>query len=70
MSLKAGKRAFDGVVEKQGARVATDCPLAAIHLEQGAGREERPVHPVQILARAYKKPGSGGFEKAVEKENV
>ena len=70
MSLKAGKRAFDGVSEKQGAKVATDCPLAAIQIEQGAGLAERPVHPVQILARAYRKPGEGGFPEAVQKEKV
>lgn len=69
MSLKAGKRAFDGIKEKEGARVATDCPLAAIQLEQGASLDERPVHPVQILARAYKKPQDGGFPEAAKKEN-
>jgi Fe-S oxidoreductase len=31
---------------------ATDCPLAAIQFEQHAG--VRPLHPMTILARAYR----------------
>lgn len=70
MSLEAGKRAFEGIKEKEANQVATDCPLAAIQIEQGLGLESRPDHPVQILARAYRKPGAGGFSAPVTKEEA
>lgn len=60
-SLEAGKRAFQGLAAPGAAVVATDCPLAAIQLEQGMELKERPVHPVQVLARAYRAPEDGGF---------
>jgi hypothetical protein len=34
---------------------ATDCPLAAIQFQQHAG--VKPLHPMSILARAYRKDG-------------
>jgi hypothetical protein len=30
----------------------SDCPLAAIQIEQGTGR--RPLNPIEILARSYR----------------
>jgi hypothetical protein len=36
---------------------ATDCPLAALQFEQHAGK--KPLHPLSVLARAYRE---GGFE--------
>ena len=30
----------------------TDCPLAAIQIEQNAGT--KPLHPMSLLARAYR----------------
>jgi len=45
---------------REACQTATDCPLAAIHIEQGTGR--RPLHPLQILARAYR---ADGFDTAV-----
>ena len=68
MSLEAGKRAFDGLKEKEASHIATDCPLAAIQIEQGMGLGERPDHPVQILARAYRKPEDGGFPDAISSD--
>jgi Fe-S oxidoreductase len=35
--------------------MATDCPLAAIQIEQGTGI--RPFNPVELLARAYEPDG-------------
>ena len=52
-SLNVGRRAFDEMSE--GGIMATDCPLAAIQFEQATGR--KPLHPVQILARAYRAEG-------------
>jgi Fe-S oxidoreductase len=51
-SQRIGKKAFDGMRAAEAETWATDCPLAAIQLEQHAGR--KPLHPVTILARAYR----------------
>jgi Fe-S oxidoreductase len=51
-SQRFGKRAFDGMKEA-GAKIwSTDCPLAALQFQQHAGT--RPMHPMTILARAYR----------------
>jgi len=54
-SQRVGKKAFDGMQEA-GAQVwATDCPLAALQFQQHAG--VKPMHPMSILARAYREDG-------------
>ena len=54
-SVKAGRKAFEGM-KAAGAEVwATDCPLAALQFQQHAGR--KPMHPMSILARAYREDG-------------
>lgn len=63
ISMQYGKNAFEGIKEKPNAQKASDCPLAAGQLKQGAGLEETPLHPVQVVARAYK---ADGFPKKVE----
>jgi glycerol-3-phosphate dehydrogenase subunit C len=35
--------------------MATDCPLSAIQIEQATGT--RPIHPIEVLARAYRDDG-------------
>lgn len=65
MSLDTGKRAFEGLKESNPDRVSTDCPLAALQLEQGGELKERPEHPVQILYKAYRAPAEGGFSEPV-----
>ena len=61
LSMKWGEKAFAGMREA-GARVmATDCPLAAVQIEQATG--VRPIHPLEVIARAYKRDG---FPDAVE----
>jgi Fe-S oxidoreductase len=53
LSMRVAKPLFDTVAS--GAPVATtDCPLAALQIEQGTGR--KPKHPIEVLAAAY------GFE--------
>jgi hypothetical protein len=42
---------------------STDCPLAALQFRQHAGRW--PMHPMSILARAYR---ADGFPTPVAKE--
>jgi glycerol-3-phosphate dehydrogenase subunit C len=61
LSMQWGERAFSGMREAEAAMMATDCPLAAIQIEQGTG--VRPVNPIEILARAYE---PDGFEQAIE----
>ena len=51
-SLKWGGRAFQQMAEDNPKVTCSDCPLAAIQIEQGNGR--RPLNPMQILARSYR----------------
>jgi Fe-S oxidoreductase len=61
-ALRNGEKAFAGMRET-GAQVwATDCPLAALQFEQACGK--RPLHPVEILERAYR---ADGFDRGVAK---
>ena len=56
-SQRVGKKAFDGMRAAEAGTWATDCPLAALQFQQHAGK--KPLHPVSILARAYR---GDGFE--------
>ena len=47
--------------EAHAALMVTDCPLAAIQIEQGTGT--RPLNPAEVLARAYE---PDGFPNALE----
>ncbi len=60
LSMLAGKKAFDEMKEAEPELTATDCPLAALQFEQALGK--RPIHPIQVLARAYR---PDGFPQAV-----
>ena len=51
-SQRIGKPAFDGMKAAEAETWATDCPLAAIQLEQHAGK--KPLHPMSLLAKAYR----------------
>ena len=68
MSLQAGKRSFEALASKNADCTVTDCPLAAVQLEQGMGLSELPSHPIQVLARAYRLPSEGGFSNSVPNE--
>ncbi|MDH4122210.1 MAG: heterodisulfide reductase-related iron-sulfur binding cluster [Deltaproteobacteria bacterium] len=50
LSMTWGKKAFAGVEAAPGV-AASDCPLAAVQLAQGTGRQV--AHPVEVLAQAY-----------------
>ncbi len=54
-SRRIGKKAFDGMRDADAPIWSTDCPLAALQFEQHAGI--RPMHPMSILARAYRENG-------------
>jgi Fe-S oxidoreductase len=62
-SQRIGKKAFDGMQGAEAEIWATDCPLAALQFAQHAGR--KPMHPMSILARAYREDG---FANRVEPE--
>jgi Fe-S oxidoreductase len=51
LSLKLAKPLFDAVTAAGAPVTATDCPLAALQIEQGTGRKAK--HPVRVLAEAY-----------------
>ena len=55
VSVRIGQKAFDGMEQPDAEVWATDCPLAAIQFAQHAGR--KPMHPMSILARAYREDG-------------
>ena len=56
LSMKWGEKAFSGMRDAEAGVMATDCPLSAIQIEQATG--VRPLHPLEVLARAYQ---DGGF---------
>jgi Fe-S oxidoreductase len=56
-SKRVGKKAFEEM-ESRGARIwTTDCPLAALQFRQHA--KVAPMHPMTLLARAYRENGFG-----------
>ncbi len=55
LSMKWGEKAFAGMRDAEADFMATDCPLAAIQIEQGTG--VRPFNPLELLARAYAADG-------------
>ncbi len=56
-SGRIGKAAFDGMKGAEAQVWCTDCPLAAVQFEQFAGN--KPLHPMTVLARAYRENGFG-----------
>jgi glycerol-3-phosphate dehydrogenase subunit C len=54
-SQRIGKRAFEGMKDAKADLWSTDCPLAALQFKQHAG--VKPMHPMSILARAYREDG-------------
>ncbi len=54
-SQRVGEKAFEEMADVGAQIWATDCPLAALQFEQHAG--VKPMHPLSILARAYRPDG-------------
>jgi len=52
---RVGAKAFQGMAGAQAQVWASECPLAAFQFQQHAGR--RSLHPMTILARAYRPDG-------------
>jgi len=55
LSMKWGEKAFSGLRDAEPNIMATDCPLAAVQIEQATGT--RPLHPIEVLERAYRDDG-------------
>jgi glycerol-3-phosphate dehydrogenase subunit C len=51
MARRVAKPLMERVRDSDAELVAGDCQLANVAIEEGSGR--RPVHPLQVLARAY-----------------
>lgn len=51
LSLAVADKLFREIGDAHPDIVASDCPLAALQIVQGT--RKRPLHPIQILARAY-----------------
>ncbi|HXJ82505.1 MAG TPA: anaerobic glycerol-3-phosphate dehydrogenase subunit C [Candidatus Methylomirabilis sp.] len=54
LSMKIAQPLFKEIEAARPDRVATDCPLAALQINQGTGRQAR--HPIRLLAEAYGLP--------------
>lgn len=61
LAMLAGRKAFEAMQNAEAEIWASDCPLAGLHIQQATGR--RPLHPVEVLARAYR---PDGFPQPVE----
>ncbi len=59
ISLDAGKKLFKAIEREKPAKVASDCSLAHLHIEEGTG--EIADHPIEIVYRAM------GFTKYLNK---
>jgi Fe-S oxidoreductase len=51
LSLKVANKLFREVDQSASQEVCTDCPLSAVQIEYGTNK--KPMHPVQVLHRAY-----------------
>ncbi len=51
-SMRWGRQAFRGIEGAEAEVSCSDCPLAAIQIEQATGKH--PLNPLQILARSYR----------------
>jgi Fe-S oxidoreductase len=56
-SGRIGAKAFEGMKAAEAQVWCTDCPLAAVQFQQFAGN--KPLHPMTVLARAYREDGFG-----------
>jgi Fe-S oxidoreductase len=54
-SKRIGGKAFDGLTQSGAEVLASECPLAALQIQQHTGK--KPLHPLSILARAYRQDG-------------
>jgi Fe-S oxidoreductase len=60
-SKRIGEKAFAGMAASGATTWVTDCPLAAVQIEQHGGK--KPLHPMSLLARAYRGEPFAGPEE-------
>jgi Fe-S oxidoreductase len=60
-SQRVGRKAFEGMKEIGATIWSSECPLAALQFQQHAG--VKPLHPMSILARAYR---VDGFDEKIQ----
>jgi Fe-S oxidoreductase len=60
-SQRIGRKAFEGMKEIGATVWSSECPLAALQFQQHAG--VKPLHPMSILARAYR---VDGFDEKIQ----
>ena len=60
IAMKVGRPPSRQVARSDKAFLASECPLAALHLQQGAEAQSEPgasqpetLHPIELMARAY-----------------
>ncbi|HKC26204.1 MAG TPA: heterodisulfide reductase-related iron-sulfur binding cluster, partial [Thermoanaerobaculia bacterium] len=53
-SMKVGSKLFAALTEANADVLASDCPLAALQIEQGTGK--KVLHPIEVLRDAYGLP--------------
>ena len=58
LSLKVAKPLLEEIRSGKPDRVVSDCALAGLQIQQGAG--EKPLHPIQVLELAYGLAADGG----------
>jgi Fe-S oxidoreductase len=66
-SAKIGQKSFEGMKAAGSEVWSTDCPLAAVQFKQFAG--VKPLHPMTILAKAYRGDDFAGADPTPEKKN-
>jgi Fe-S oxidoreductase len=57
-SMKVGSRLFGALTEAKADVMASDCPLAALQIEQGTGA--KVLHPIEVVRDAYGLPAARG----------
>ncbi len=55
LSRKVAEPLLREIRESQADLTVSDCPLAGLQIQQGLG--QKPLHPIQVLERAYSLEG-------------
>ena len=70
-ALKVGRPVARQALKNAKPFLSSECPLAGMHILQGMeilakdeALPERPMHPIELIARAYGIPGAGSRGEA------
>lgn len=53
LSMKIASKAVRQLSENEPDLFVSDCPLAALQLDQASGRKAETLHPIQVIQQAY-----------------